>query len=254
MTVLSEAILHNTRGITLVLHDPLLVQRLRPYADFFVLDCAARPCSAEIVASLMMAAGDTPFLIRPQDTQAATLQGLLNLGIDGFVLPDIPHAAALEKTLAACLYPPEGNRPFRPSVMGEATPSLETLNDQITFIVEITTPQLVSQLEHVVEITGVNGLLVSPERLAVAMEKGFEPSHPAVLQTIETISRITARYEMPLGIEGSMDTGFQPEFILAARDADLFNAGLAKLGIKQEPEPEVMDMKSYPVFLTATRE
>ncbi|MDB5477687.1 MAG: 4-hydroxy-2-oxo-heptane,7-dioate aldolase [Alphaproteobacteria bacterium] len=253
MTVLSEAILHNTRGVILLLHDPLVVQILRGQADFFLLDCAARPCSPEIVTALMHAAGETQFLVRPENTDKATLQKYLNLGVDGLVLPDIHYAAELEKIIATCLYPPEGLRPYRPLMPADKI-SLEAINDQITFIVEIAHIQTAVQLSEIAEVTGVNGFLVSPQRLSIAMEKGSDAAHPSVQQALQSIAKTAASYELPWGIEGSESIeNMTANFTVAVRDIDLLsaqsNAAIAA------PQKEEEDEDDFPAFtLSARRE
>jgi 4-hydroxy-2-oxoheptanedioate aldolase len=220
MTHLSEAILRDTSGMSLVLHDPLIVQSLRDRTDFFLLDCAARPCDIATITNLLIASEDTSFLVRPLNNDKSTLHGLLNLGVDGLVLSDIHHAAELEKAIAACLYPPEGMRPYR-SIVAQEKIALEAVNDQITFIIEIDHPQTIAQLEEIAEVTGINGFLVNPQRLSVAMEKGGDTNNSVVQQALKTVARIAASYELPWGIEGAADTGLTPDFTIPARDIDL---------------------------------
>lgn len=227
MTHLSEAILRETTGLTLVLHDPLVVQQTRSAVDFFLLDCASRPCDNQVITSLMYAAGETPFIVRAPNNVPATLHGLLNIGVDGVIMPDIHYAAELEKAIAACLYPPEGLRPYRPVVTQDKI-MLDAINDQITFVVEVNHPQTITQLEEIAEVTGINGLLVCPQRLSVAMEKGGDVTHTAVQQALQTIARIAATYELPWGIEGTETFDLQPDFTVPSRDLDILLGGLKK--------------------------
>jgi 2-keto-3-deoxy-L-rhamnonate aldolase RhmA len=251
MTHLSEAILHNTSGINLILHDPLVVQNLQNHADFFVLNCVARECSPEMIAQLLAASIDTNFLVRPASMTKSSLQALLNLGIDGLVLPDIHHAAELEKVIASCLYPPEGIRPYHPIIAREKI-ALEAINDQITFVVDVAHPQTIAQLEEIAEVTGINGFLVSPQRLSVAMEKGGDTSHPAILQALKTIVRVAATYELPWGLEGENTFDLQPDFTLPTSDIEMLLSGLKAdfAPIKDEFE----DDDFGPVMLAARRE
>lgn len=254
MTHLSEAILRDTKGINLVLHDPLVVQNIRAVVDFFLLDCATRPCDTQVVSNLLYAAGDTNFIVRPANTHPAVLQGLLNLGVDGLVLPDIHYAAELEKIIAACLYPPEGIRPYRP-VISQDKIMLDAINDQITFVVEVNHPQTIAQLEEIAEVTGINGLLVCPQRLSVAMEKGGDVHHASVQQALQTIARIAATYELPWGIEGEEAFDLQPDFTLPTRDIDLLINGLSRKKIGSDSSLAFQDEEEFsPFTLSARRE
>lgn len=229
MTRLSEAILNNTRGVVLTLHDAEIVTVLRKHVDFFVLDCAARKASIETVEKLLHAAGETPFLVRVENTVAATLQSYLNAGVDGLILPDIHFATEAEKILAHCLYPPEGIRTYRASASTRfgLSPnlSLAALNDQLTLVVEVAHPQTVAQLEEIVEVTGVDGFLVNPERLAVAMEKNFDSINADVKQALYRVQSVASAFECPFGWEGEAMDDIVPNFLLAASDVYLLSAG-----------------------------
>lgn len=225
MTHLSEAILHDTKAVILTLHDTFVCTALQDYADFFVYDAAARPVSVEVLKALIAASGDKPFLVRTENSQPAVLQHYLNLGADGLIFTDILHAAEAEKAIAACLYPPEGTRPFR-ALSLQQNLSLEVLNDQLTLIVEISHPQSVAQIEEIAEVTGVNGVLVCPQRLAVAMDRKFDVDHPQVQQAIQHVMRAAQSYELPFGIEGASDM-YAANFVLPCRDIDFIAAGIA---------------------------
>ena len=251
MTHLSEAILRDTNGMNLILHDPLAVQHLRDRVDFFILDCAARSCDYTTISNLIAASGDTPFLVRPASNDKNTLQALLNLGVDGLILSDIHHAAELEKTIAACLYPPEGIRLYRP-LAAQDKMALDAVNDQITFVVEISHPQTVSQLEEIAEVTGINGFLVNPQRLSVAMEKGGNTDDPAVRQTLKTIARVAASYELPLGLEGENTFDLQADFTVPTCDLDLLLGNTQGKNTFTMEDDEENDFG--PVLLAARRE
>lgn len=255
MTHLSEAILRDTKGMNLIFHDPIIVQNIRAHLDFLLLDCATRPCDTNVIATLLAASGDTNFLVRPATTEKSVLQGLLNIGVDGLVLPDIHYAAELEKVIASCLYPPEGIRPYRPVVAHEKI-ILDALNDQITFVVDVAHPQTVAQLEEIAEVTGINGLLVSPQRLSVAMEKGGDVNHPTVQQALKTIARIAATYELPFGIEGPETFDLNPDFTIPTRDIDLLLNGLQRKenGYNAANQDDEDEDNYNPFMLAARRE
>lgn len=254
MTHLSEAILRNTKGLGLILHDPLAVRSLRGAVDFFLLDLAARPCDPSMLDALILAAGETGFLVRPGVVSAPVLQGLLNAGVDGLILPDMHYAAELEKIIASCLYPPEGIRPYRP-VMAQEKTALDALNDQITFVVEVNHPQTLTQLEDIAEVTGINGLLVCPERLSVAMEKGGDTDHPAVQQALQTIARVAASYELPWGMEGESEalSGLNPDFVLPVRDIDVLVNSLSPKGRAGALSQELGEEDDFAPFMLAAR-
>ncbi len=240
MTQLSEAILHETRGVTLTLRDPAICALLRDKVDFFVFDAAANPVSPEIFSAMIAAAGETPFLVRCE-AHIANVQNYLNLGADGLVLTGIHYASEAEKIMAACLYPPEGARPYVPCAGTKFLPagdvSLEALNDQITLVIEIAHPQTVAQAEEIAEVTGVDGFLINAEKLAVAMEKGFASANADVRHAIDKIINAAEGVELPWGWEGALPDNLSPDFQFAASDTAMLQAA-ARAWFSPEEEAE----------------
>lgn len=264
MTHLSEAILHNTTGAILTLHDSFVCRLIKEHADFLVYDAAARPVSVDVLKNLIAAAGDTPFLVRVEDTQAATVQRYLNLGVDGLIFPDIRFAVEAEKVIAACLYPPEGARPARAFDLDENV-SLQTLNDQITLIVEIAHPQAVAQIDEIAEVVGVDGILIAPTRLAVAMEKSGDQAEllndTDVLNAIHSVIRSARSFEVPVGIEQTTrqidhapiweDT----QFTLPIHDATLLRSIIDRVVVQPSAQDEEEVFEDMPFSsLVAVRE
>ena len=229
MTHLSEAILHDTTGIILTIQDPLIATWLHDHVDFFVIDAAARPFAPGVIQSLITAAKDKPVFVRAEDNAPATLQHYQQLGADGLILTHIHYAAEAEKAIAACLYPPEGVRPYRLLVETNDI-SLQAINDQLTLIIEVAHPQTIAQIEEIAEVTGVNGLLLAPQRLAVAMEKNGDATHVAVQQAMQAVVLAARSYDLPCGLEAGEGAlpDFTPHFRLPHSDAQLLINGLQK--------------------------
>jgi 4-hydroxy-2-oxoheptanedioate aldolase len=242
MTQLSEAILHDTNGVTLTFRDPNLCALMRGKADFFVFDAVSNPVSPEILSAMIAASGDTPFLVRCT-ANAATAQQYLNMGADGLVLCGIQYASEAEKIMAACLYPPEGTRPYTPCAGTKFLPandlSLETLNDQLTLVLEITHPQAVAQIEDIAEVTGVNGFLINAEKLAVAMEKGFNAAHADVQNAVAKIINAAEAVELPWGCENGTIGKTDPNFQIVTSDAAMLSAAANAYFSPEENDAEI---------------
>lgn len=236
MTAISDTILKNTKGVRVTLRDPAVCQILQPYADFFVLDPVAHALSPDMLQTMLLVARDKPVLVRTEDSAPATLQKYLNWGVDGLILPDIHHAADAEKALAACLYPPEGVRPYRPMYNADET-SLGVLNDQMTIIIEISQPQAVANIEDIADTPGLDGFLVSPKALSVAMELEGELDHPQLTQALTKVVATAKANEILCGFEDVLSDALQPDFYVLASDIALLQkAARQVLGEVEEPE------------------
>lgn len=258
MTHLSEAILRNTRGVSLTLGDPTICALLRDRVDFFVYDAVAAPIDNASLAALIAASGDTPFLVRTHaDTYA--IQSYLNMGVDGLVLTGIHFAAEAERAVAAALYPPEGIRPYVACAgtrfASAHDVSLETLNDQITLVIEMAHPQSAAQANDIAEVTGVDGFLINAEKLAVSMERGLDVTHTDVQQAVAQIARAAASFELPLGVDAGLECTLPADaplsFQIMARDTDMLRA--AAMSFFPNTDDSVATNQNEPAGLRAMR-
>lgn len=226
MKALSDAILHNTRGVRITLSDPEVCKILMPYVDFFVLDPVASAMPPEMLQMMLMVANDKPVLVRAEDSAPQTLQKYLNWGVDGLILPGIHHAADAEKALAACLYPPEGTRAYRPSNRplhkNEEVP-LGVLNDQVTLIVEVAHPDTVAQIEEIAEVTGLDGLLIAPKALSVAMEMEGALDDPQLARALASVLKTAKSLETPCGLEDVVSDSLRADFHVLTSDVALLH-------------------------------
>ena len=248
MRALSDAILRKTRGVRITLSDPEVCRILTPFVDFIVLDPVASALSPEMLQMMLMVAGDTPVLVRAEDSQAATLQKYLNWGVDGLIIPDVRHAVDTEKALAACLYPPEGMRAYRPSnrpLHKNQEIPLGVLNDQVTLVVEVAHPETVKNIEAIAEVTGLDGLLIAPKALSVAMELEGELDHPSIKQALVATLKAANDMETPCGLEDVVSDSLRADFhVLTSDVALLHKAARQVLGEVEENDEEDEDTDS----------
>lgn len=234
MTRLSEAWLSGARGASLSLNDPTLITLVKDHVDFCVLDATVATFTPNYLQTCIALSGDMPLLLRVDAAQRSQLSHALDAGIDGIIFCGIHSVVEAERMIAACLYPPEGVRAYR-NTHAQPNVSLEILNDQLTLLLEISTPQAVSQISEIVDITGVDGVLLAPIRLSVAMEKPFQIEHPSVQQALRTVQQAAESLGMPWGLEGEWLESPQPWFHILASDTELVHAGLRQLfPVKQE--------------------
>ena len=81
-----------------------------------------------------------------------------------------------ERAVAACRYPPEGNRsfgPIRAAVYGGRGYAAEA-NGQIACIAMIETAEGIEQLDEIVSTPGLDGVYIGPSDLALAL--GLSPT------------------------------------------------------------------------------
>jgi 2-keto-3-deoxy-L-rhamnonate aldolase RhmA len=236
MVGLSEAILQNTQGVRITLRDPAVCRILQPFVDFFVIDPVAHALSPEMVQTMISVAEPKPVLIRTEDCHPTTLQKYLSWGADGLIISQIMHAADAEKAMAACLYPPEGLRPYRTQYAAQEI-SLGVINDQLTFLIEVAHPKTVEDIDAIIEVTGLDGVLVVPYALSVAMELDGRLDHPTLDLALSKVFKATDSLDMPCGLEDVVSQAYRAHFhVLTSDKALLQKAAGQVLGNPEDHE------------------
>jgi 4-hydroxy-2-oxoheptanedioate aldolase len=237
MKAISDTVLTNTKGVRVTLSDPEVCSILSPYVDFFVLDPVASALSPDVLQMMLLVAGDRDVFVRAENADAATLQKYLNWGVDGLIIPNLHHAADVERALAACLYPPEGLRPYRPLHKSDDV-SLGVLNDQVTLIAEVAHPDTVAQIESIAEVTGLDGLLISPKALSVAMELEGVLDHPKLMAAMAEVLRVAESMEVKCGFEDVISETLQADFHVLTSDSALLRKAAAQVLGETEEDDE----------------
>jgi 4-hydroxy-2-oxoheptanedioate aldolase len=125
------------------------------------------------------AAGAAP-LARLAWNEPWLIMRALDLGAVGVILPLIDNAAEAAKAVAACRYPPAGNRSYGPIraelVAGSA--SLDDLGGGALCFAMIETRDGLENLDEIAATPGLDGLYIGPSDLSIAL--GLPPRGVAV--------------------------------------------------------------------------
>jgi 4-hydroxy-2-oxoheptanedioate aldolase len=113
---------------------------------------------------------DTPVIVRVPWNDPAAIMRALDDGAEGVIIPMVNSAAEAEAAVGAARYPPHGFRSWGPLRSTLAQPGFNpaTGNDQIICLVMIETVEAVNQLESILDVPGVDGVLVGPNDLAIS--------------------------------------------------------------------------------------
>lgn len=124
----------------------------------------------------------------------------LDAGISGVMMPGIRTADDVRRLVAAVKYPPLGNRGMGPVRSAEyligklsQLEYLQWANDQIVVLPQIETLECLQNLDEILQVEGVDGFIIGPRDLSIAMGFYDGPAHEEVKQTIAgIISRVRA--------------------------------------------------------------
>ncbi len=130
---------------------------------------------------------------RPSGNDGAEIMKLLDAGAYGVICPLVSSGAACEAFVAACRYPPAGERSFSPGrgQLYGGPDYAERANETIVRLAMIETREGLDSLDGIAAVEGLDGLFIGPNDLSFAL--GHPPSSdPTVAEVNEAIAEILA--------------------------------------------------------------
>ena len=208
----------NCLGIFNTSSDPCITELLAGAGyDFIIIDAEHGALNIESVQANIMATmnSDCVPLVRVPDRGASYIKAVLDAGAGGVVVPQVRGAEDVEAAVSACLYPPAGTRGFGPrrpaNYERNYAEVAETANDHIVIWAQIEDMGAVDEIEAIVSIPNLTGVIIGPNDLAASLGLIFQKEHPTVLEAIEKVRRAAHDAALPAGMAGTSD----PEGALA---------------------------------------
>ncbi len=165
--------------------------------DFYILDTehgTAGPREAEGFVRSCEIAGMAP-LVRPRGPDPKLILQYLDAGMQGVMLPGVRTAEDVRRLVAAVKYPPEGLRGIAPVranrwlLAGETQAAwVARANAETLVLPQIETVEAMESLPEITRVKGIDGVIIGPRDLSMAM--GY-PDGPGHLEVEAAIDRIT---------------------------------------------------------------
>jgi 2-keto-3-deoxy-L-rhamnonate aldolase RhmA len=161
----------------------------------------------ELQAHIMAVKGKpTAAIVRVPWNLHYIVKPVLDMGADGIVFPMIRTADEARQAVAACVYPPEGNRGYGPIRANRLC-----LDDNLQYVEEIAPRSIwkIMQIEHkegvdnlkaILSVKGVDAVIVGPNDLAGSLGRLGRTGDPLVQEYLNKIATITAESSIPLGL------------------------------------------------------
>ncbi len=187
--------------------DPCVTEALSYGMDFVWIDMEHSPLTVERVQGHLMATkgGDCAGIVRVPWNDAVLIKPVLDVGADGVIVPMIRSVEEAERAIAACRYPPEGNRGFgprRPSAFGRLSgPEFcRSENQSVLTILQIEHIDAINNIDAIAAVPGIASLVLGPNDLSGSMGHMGEPQHPEVKEAIEKVIVAGHKTGVPVGI------------------------------------------------------
>ena len=193
-------------GTWLTLLDPTVPELLAGSGfDLLVADGEHGPVATSDLVQMVIAtrAAQVPVLYRVAANEPVRIMHALDAGASGVVIPQVRTVADVEKAVAWCRYPPVGLRgiaPRRPSGFGRQTAAYMTgANDSVTCCIQIETHEALDDLDKILEVPGIDTILVGPNDLAASIGHTGRITDPEVEDAIAHIIGRATTHGVPAG-------------------------------------------------------
>lgn len=160
------------------------------------------------LTSMLPAVSATPAtpLVRAPWNEPYEIMKALDAGAYGVIVPMVNSRAEAERAVAACRYPPVGNRSFGPvraALYGGREAYAKSANQEIACIAMIETEEGLENLDEIAATPGLDGIYIGPSDLALAI--GLAPQgdneHPAHAKAVERIQAACRKRGVAVGIQ-----------------------------------------------------
>lgn len=135
------------------------------------------------------------------------IKRVLDNGAHGVVVPMVNTRQEAEDAVAACLYPPTGNRSVGGSVHAlnfRCTPGdyYAKANDEVIVVLQCEHIQAVEDADKVFSVPGIDAIFVGPNDLAASMRSkdGRPPSAEATSQAMKHILATCKKHNVAAGV------------------------------------------------------
>jgi len=162
--------------------------------DAVTIDLQHGPVDFQAAMGMLAAISTTPAvpMVRVPWNEPILTGKLLDAGAYGVICPMINTKAQAEALVAACRYPPRGQRSFGPNraVLYGGADYWQHANAEILVFAMVETLEAVENLDEIVSVDGLDGVYVGPSDLSLSMGKTpptLDPQDPDVLAAIKSI-------------------------------------------------------------------
>lgn len=150
---------------------------------------------------------DATPLVRVPWNEPYEIMKVLDAGAYGVIVPMVNNREEAEQAVAACRYPPQGNRSFGPirAALYAGKGYAQEANEQIACIAMIETQEGIEKVDEIASTPGLNGLYIGPADLALAMGLPVSGDQPQEehLEMVKHIQSVAVRHSKAIGIHTS---------------------------------------------------
>jgi 2-keto-3-deoxy-L-rhamnonate aldolase RhmA len=228
-------------GLTMTIPSPdVAVQAARLGFDFLWIETEHSPISLESLRSIVLATGGTACMpiTRVPVNELWTAKRALDAGSLGVIFPFTSTPELARQAVAACRYPPLGQRGFGPGLASLRRPAPggypDFADESVLVVVIIEQAAAVDRIEEIAAIPGIDVLFIGPNDLSYSLGLRGRQNEPKLKEAIAKVVAAAKRHGIPVGrpagpdqVKGFVEEGFQ--FFQAASELSMIAAGARSL-------------------------
>ena len=142
-------------------------------------------------------------LTRVSKNEEVIIKRVLDAGVDGVIVPTVKNAEEAKMAVEFVKYPPKGKRGVglnRAQNYGIGFEEYkEWLDKEVVVIAQIEHIESVNNLETILAVDGIDGIIVGPYDLSASMGMPGNYEHPDVQNALAIIDKVTLKSGKPLG-------------------------------------------------------
>jgi 2-keto-3-deoxy-L-rhamnonate aldolase RhmA len=217
-------------GTILSLNSPDVAEILSGIGfDWIFIDAEHSTLAPHHLQAIFQAVGEsTPCVVRLPALDEIVVKKTLDAGAAGLLAPQIHNAEQAEQLVKWGRYYPAGARGLgfgRAQGYGlKVGEYLENANENILLSIQAESAEAVKNIEAIVQVQGLDAVLVGPYDLSASMGLPGQINHPDVQSSIQHVAKVCKAAGMPIGIFGLTAEAVSPyieqefRFIVAGVD------------------------------------
>ncbi len=163
--------------------------------DWLFLDAEHAPFDALHLQRMLQAAGPKmPCLVRLPASQEIHIKKALDVGAAGIIAPMVNSAEQAERVVSWSRYAPVGTRGVglgRAHGYGlKVKDYLDSANDNVAVIIQVEHIEAVQNIESIVQVAGLDGVLIGPYDLSASLGRLGEVDHPQVVSAVDHVTKV----------------------------------------------------------------
>ncbi len=176
--------------------------------DFILIDTQHSPITVETLQTMMVnispVKSPTPIVVRVAWNDVRLINQALDLGADGIIIPWVNTQEEAEQAVASAKFPPMGSRSWGPRRAIEFYDDLaeyeRNANDDVLVLPQIEHVDAVKNLDSILSVDGVDGIMIGPADLAYSMGYGQDKDNPEVDKMIKRVLTGCQKHDVPFGM------------------------------------------------------